>query len=76
MCLSFNIQVIDFKNTNIRATHSINEDGSYTIFVNSRFTREQQECSFFHEIDHIKNNDLNNDYLEADRIEYDRHEMG
>lgn len=71
----YNIQVIDFKNTIVRATHSLNDDGSYTIFINSRFTKEQQEASFWHEINHIVNNDIN-DYLEADSIEYMRHETG
>lgn len=70
--MNYNIQVIDLKNTSVRATHSMNEDGSYTIFINSRFNREQQESSFWHEIVHIMNNDMN-DYLSADSIEYMRH---
>lgn len=66
------VQVIDFKNS-LKATHVMNEDGSYTIFLNARLTREQQEISYLHEIEHIQNEDLQS-YLDADILEFERHE--
>lgn len=35
---------------------SENEDGSYTIFLNGRWTREQLQNVFEHEINHISLN--------------------
>lgn len=64
--------MIDFHNS-VGATHVMNEDGTYTIFINSRFTKERQEIAYLHEIEHILNEDIES-YLSADEIEYIRHE--
>lgn len=37
-----------------------NDDGTFTILVNSRATHEQRIRAFWHEIDHIKQNDFYN----------------
>ena len=35
-----------------------NEDGSYTIFINSRLNYEQQVMSYLHALKHITGNDF------------------
>ena len=67
----YNVQIIDF-HTSERATHTINDDGSYTIFINARLSRKQQQISYKHELEHIYNQDLHS-CLDADEIEYLRH---
>ena len=57
----------------VKATHTINCDGSYTIFLNSRLNVDQQYDSYMHEIEHIINDDLHSNY-NATCIEYLRHE--
>lgn len=53
-----NIQLIDFKNSKTRETVVINEDGSYTIFLNARLTREQQLNAYQHALNHINRSDF------------------
>lgn len=48
-----------------------NEDGSYTIILNSRLSYEQNVKSFKHELRHICNNDFSKDVIEVN--EYDTH---
>jgi Zn-dependent peptidase ImmA (M78 family) len=50
-----------------KALSCMNEDGSFTIFLNARLSYEQQRNSFFHELKHISNNDFYDH--DADRIE-------
>lgn len=47
-------------------------DGTYTIVLNSRLSREMQEEALKHELEHIKHDDFYSP-LTADRIEADRH---
>lgn len=63
----YNIQMIDMP-TSTRATHTLNDDGSYTIFVNSKLNIEQQHLGCMHEIEHIKHEDIQRDES-ADIIE-------
>ena len=54
---------MDLKSTKIKETVTSNEDGSYTIFLNSRFTQEH-----IHAIGHIDRDDFNKgsaDVIEA-----------
>lgn len=50
-----------------------NEDGTYTVILNSRMTRERQEAAARHEIRHMNGNDFNSG-MSADEIEMIRHE--
>lgn len=43
--------------TTIRSYVVSNKDGSYTIILNSRLSREQHMRSYFHERNHIANGD-------------------
>jgi hypothetical protein len=42
----------------VKATSTINEDGSYTIVINSKLNIEQQLEGYLHELHHIDNNDF------------------
>lgn len=63
-----NVQMIDLKTTKIKETVANNEDGSYTIFLNSRFTQEQLIDAYVHAIGHIARDDFNK-HNSADVIE-------
>lgn len=49
------------------------ENGDYTIFLNSRDSYERNQEVLQHEMDHIKNRDFESDMLATD-IEKARHE--
>jgi len=44
----------------IKGMVSPNNDGSYSIYISSQIPSEQQLESYFHEVDHIENDDFNN----------------
>lgn len=37
---------------------TINEDGSFTIFINAQLSHEKQKKCYLHELHHILNNDF------------------
>ena len=58
----------------IRSFVRENDDGcSATIVINARLSHENQLMRYKHEVDHISNNDLQNDE-DANRVEYEAHE--
>lgn len=59
----------------IKAFHQLNEDGTFTIFVNSRQSIDQQKSGILHEVAHIDRNDFDSD-LQADMIEKLLHNAG
>lgn len=48
-----------------------NHDGSHTIFLNSRDSRERQLKAYDHELRHIKRGDF--DKYDIQQIEYEAH---
>lgn len=50
-----------------------NEDDSYTIFINSNLSAEQQSNEFLHAYNHILRNDFHG--CDADQIERECHDM-
>ena len=48
-----------------------NDDGSYTIFIESSLTREMQQEAFEHAMVHILGNDFSKDGI--NKIEFDAH---
>lgn len=52
----------------VRGLHVANEDGTYTVFINNKFTPEQQIKTLRHELEHINRSDLISD-KSADIIE-------
>ena len=53
-----NVQMMDLKTTKVKETVTCNEDGSYTIFLNTRFTQEQLNDAYIHAIGHITREDF------------------
>lgn len=42
----------------VHGAHTKNEDGCYTVFLNSNDTSERRLKAYLHELDHIENEDL------------------
>lgn len=42
-----------------------NEDGSYTIFLNSRLSKEQQQKAYIHALKHLKDDDFQKDDVQS-----------
>lgn len=61
----------------VRATSTHNEDGSYSIFLNSRLCWEQQVTEYMHELQHILSDDFNRKHEDIDvsRLEYYAHRL-
>ena len=49
-----------------------NEDGEYTIVLNSKHSRERNQETYWREMEHVEGNDLHATES-ADSIEYKRH---
>ena len=49
-----------------------NADDSYTIWINSRWSSEEQRKCFSHALDHIRHNDW--ERFDVNEIERERHE--
>ena len=60
-----NVQLSDFHNTTIKAFVTPNEDGSSTIFLNSRFDSETLKKAYLHELRHLDNCDFENDDVQS-----------
>ena len=45
-------------NTKIHEAVTPNEDGSYTVFINSRLSTEAQKNAYLHALYHIRNDDF------------------
>lgn len=58
MTMDVNVHLINFPNTKEREIIVENEDGSYSIFVNAKYTRERCLEAYLHALDHIGNNDF------------------
>lgn len=69
--IDYNVQLIQFPNKKVKETIVKNEDDSYTIFIDSSLSSEEQRNAFIHAMKHIAENDFDKEY--ADSIEYDAH---
>lgn len=58
-------------NNNIKEAVTKNEDDSYTIFIESRLCKEEQNDAFLHAIKHILENDF--EKTDVNSIELDAH---
>lgn len=68
MTIDYQIVLLDIP-TNEAVT--VNEDGSYTIFINARLTKEQQTRSYFHAMKHILGEDF--EKMNVQKIEKEAH---
>lgn len=66
----YRVELIDHKNTRMRGSVEIDEDGFATIFVNARQSVNQQLKTVDHELRHLVNDDAYNDVPleQAERI--------
>ncbi len=64
-----NVQMMDLKTTKVKETVTCNEDGSYTIFLNTRFTQEQLNDAYIHALNHIIRADFDKHTSSVDTIE-------
>lgn len=53
-----NVNLIDFHSTKANELIVENEDGSYTILINSRSASNKQLEAYHHALEHIKNRDF------------------
>ena len=67
----FNVVLIDLDEM-IGESIMQNSDDSYTIILNSKWSREMQKQCFCHALDHIRHNDWEKN--DVQQIEGERHE--
>lgn len=72
--MAINLQFMDFKNS-IPATSCLNDDGSYSIFINTRLTRERQTDAYLHELSHIMRLDFEKKHYDIDVVEKYAHQL-
>lgn len=71
MMIDYQVQLINFPNTRTKEAVTENNDGSYTIFIETSLSREAQQKAFIHAMKHIWENDFNKS--DVDKIEVDAH---
>ncbi|MFP3154428.1 hypothetical protein LQZ18_08365 [Lachnospiraceae bacterium ZAX-1] len=69
--MDINLHLMDMPST-VSGYTVINPDSSYTIFLNARLTYERQLAAYMHEMEHIQENDFENE-IEVNYIEDYRH---
>ena len=68
MSISYQVILMDMTENEVVTE---NEDGSYTIFINSRLNYEKQMKSYLHAMKHITGDDFQKDDVQS--IEYLAH---
>ena len=68
MSISYQVILMDMT---VNEVVTENEDGSYTIFINSRMNYEKQMKAYLHAMKHITGNDFQKDDVQS--IEYLAH---
>ena len=61
MTIDYQVCLIQFPNKRVRESVVINEDGSYTIFIDASLSHEEQKEEFLHALKHIMNEDFSKD---------------
>lgn len=69
--IDFQVKLFEFHNGKIRECVTLNDDGTYTIFVESTLSRNEQYDAVCHALKHIYGNDFDKD--NADFIELMAH---
>lgn len=67
MMIDYQVQLISFPNSKVKEAVTSNEDGSFTIFIESTLSHEQQQEAFLHAIKHIMGEDF--EKTDVDKIE-------
>lgn len=71
LTIEHQIQLIQFPNKKVCEIVVENDDGSFTIFIDSSITKERQIKAYMHALKHIHNNDFEKYY--AQQIESESH---
>ena len=69
--IDYQVILINFPNGRTKEAVTENEDGSYTIFIESSLNWEMQQEAFLHAYQHIIGDDFTKDNV--DKIEFDAH---
>lgn len=67
------VEIIDLGSSTIPETIVKNDDGSYTVFINARFSFERQQESVRHALRHLEHNDFDKDNVQ--QIEFEAHQL-
>ncbi len=68
MMIDYQVQLTTFPDTKTKEAVSENNDGSYTIFIETSLSKEAQQKAFMHAMKHI----LGNDFEKSDISEIER----
>lgn len=71
MTIDYQVQLIHFPNSTTKEAVVLNEDDSYTIFIEPSLSREEQQSAFSHAMKHILNCDFQ--FNDANQIETNAH---
>lgn len=63
------VRLVDFPVCSCGGAIMLNEDGSFTVLLNSRLSRQQNEISMRHEIAHMLHDDFYRDGVPVSVIE-------
>lgn len=55
------VRVVDFPSAKLGGVVTPNDDGTYSVYINSRLDSKHQRRACDHELRHIKNGDLHGD---------------
>lgn len=66
-----NTVLMDLPTSRVKGCTIPNDDGSYTIILNSRLSAYQQRATYLHEVSHIVNEDFAK--YDVNEIELERH---
>ena len=72
--IDFNVVLIDLNSEKVREVVTVNDDGTYTIFIQNTLSFEQQQEECKHAIEHIYNDDFNRN-ISVDVIEIEAHQI-
>lgn len=73
MMIDYQVQLTTFPDAKTKEAVSENNDGSYTIFIETSLSREAQQKAFMHAMKHILGNDF--EKIDIDKIETDAHSI-
>ena len=73
MTIDYQIQLVQFPDTKTKETVVENEDGSYTIFIESSLDSLKQREAFIHALKHILGDDFSK--YDVNRIETSAHSL-
>lgn len=71
----FHVILLDFHNTKVKEAVTLNDDGSYTIFIEASLSREEQKKECYHALSHIYNDDFFKVGANVDELELIAHEI-